>query len=264
MNTRCCLGTVPNYGKWQAFSLEVRAPRGVGDLLCQLIVRNEGNFERTKSFRRFRGVNTQEQIIKQKLVETADGLFMRLGLKSVSMDDIARQMGVSKKTIYQIVGNKRDLIELVLVNDACKDLEVIQENLRESKDAIDEFLRNSRYFIRQMRAISPTTFHDLQKYYPALWREQMQAHQQDFLKSVEANMNRGMEEGLYRHDLQPGIIAKLYVAMMMIIIDKSIFPAQERPITDVIREHASYHLNGLVNQFGRERLETYLKKEALD
>ncbi|MEL7161032.1 MAG: helix-turn-helix domain-containing protein, partial [Bacteroidota bacterium] len=104
--------------------------------------------------------------IKQLLIQTADEMFMRLGIKSVSMDDIARQLGVSKKTIYQVVDNKKELLSLVIEEDACKDKEVIAENREQSRDAIDEFLRNSRYFIRQMREISPATMRDLQKYYP--------------------------------------------------------------------------------------------------
>ncbi len=202
--------------------------------------------------------------LREKLVATADELFMRLGLKSVSMDDIARQMGASKKTIYQIVDNKRDLIEMVMQADQCKDVLHLGVNQRESLDAIDEFLRNSRYFIRQMRAISPTTMYDLQKYYPDLWRGQILEHQQFFQRQIEENINRGMEEGLYRADLDPNIIARLYVGIVGLIVDTQVFPAQERSISDIIREHSTYHLNGILNQFGRDRLEAYLKKEALE
>ncbi|MEM9259152.1 MAG: TetR/AcrR family transcriptional regulator, partial [Bacteroidota bacterium] len=139
--------------------------------------------------------------IKQQLIQTADEMFMRLGIKSVSMDDIAREMGVSKKTVYQVVDNKKSLVRLVMEEDACKDVEVIKENHEQSKDAIDEFLRNSRYFIRQMREISPATLRDLQKYYPDIWKEQLQAHHAEFTQSIADNLERGMEEGLYRDDL---------------------------------------------------------------
>ncbi|MEM1357182.1 MAG: hypothetical protein AAGF89_03240 [Bacteroidota bacterium] len=153
---------------------------------------------------------------------------------------------------------------MVMEEDACKDVEVIKENHEQSKDAIDEFLRNSRYFIRQMREISPATLRDLQKYYPDIWKEQLQAHHAEFTQSIADNLERGMEEGLYRDDLDSEIIANLYTGMMTMIIDTSVFPAQERTLSQIISQHSKYHFNGIVNQFGRDRLEEYLRQEALE
>lgn len=201
---------------------------------------------------------------REQVIQAAHSMFMRLGLKSVSMDDIAREMGVSKKTIYQVVENKEQLIQLVMEQDACKDLRIINQNHLEAKDAIDESLRNSRYFIRAMREISPTTLRDLQKYYPSIWKEQMEAHHAEFRNSIARNIERGMEEGLYRDDLEADLIAQLYVGMMMMVIDKNIFPAQDRSVSDIISQLSRYHFHGIVNQFGRDRLDKYLNKEALD
>lgn len=210
------------------------------------------------------GSVNENETLRNKLIETAGEMYMRLGLKSVSMDDVARQMGASKKTIYQVVDNKEALIHMVLEADACKDIEIITENRDQAKDAIDEFLRNSRYFIRQMRQISPATLRDLQKYYPHIWKEQMQAHHEEFRQSIAENIERGMEEGLYRSDLDAEIIATLYTGMMMMIVDTSIFPAQDRPLTTIVTQHGQYHLSGIVNHFGRERMELYLKEESLE
>jgi AcrR family transcriptional regulator len=198
-----------------------------------------------------------------QLIRAAGELFMRIGIRSVSMDDIARELGISKKTLYQLVANKEDLVSQVLEQDTCEDLMVLQKNRNESTDAIDEYLRNSRYFIRQMRQINPTAMHDLQKYYPGLFTKQIKAHHHEFKQGMIDNLERGMEEGLYRADLDADIIATCYIAMMMMIIDRTVFPAQDRPLTEIIRHHATYHLNGIVNQFGRDRLDLYLKQEDL-
>lgn len=201
---------------------------------------------------------------REQVIQAAHSMFMRLGLKSVSMDDIAREMGISKKTIYQVVENKEQLITLVLEQDTCEDIRVINQNHQEAKDAIDESLRNTRYFIRAMREISPTTLRDLQKYYPSIWKEQMEAHHEEFRNSVARNIERGMEEGLYRGDLDADLVSRLYVGMMMMVIDRSVFPARERTISEIITQLSLYHFNGIVNQFGRERVEKYLKKQALE
>ncbi len=202
--------------------------------------------------------------LRDKLVNTASQLYLRLGIKSVSMDDVAREMGVSKKTIYQVVDNKEELVNMVMELDFCDDMQVIERNLHESHDAIDEFLRNGRYHIRSMREISPATLRDLKKYYPQIWHESMVGHQNAFKRVIISNIERGMEEGLYRADLQPDIIAQLYVATVVSVVDTSIFPAADRTISEIIYHHATYHLNGIVNQFGRDRMEAYLKQEALD
>jgi AcrR family transcriptional regulator len=179
------------------------------------------------------------------------------------MDDIARELGISKKTLYQNVANKEELISRVLEQDTCEDLAILSRNRNEAADAIDEFLRNSRYFIRQMRQISPTAMHDLQKYYPELFREQIKAHHHEFKRHIADNLERGMEEGLYRADLDAEVISTCYIAIMLMIVDRTAFPAQERPLSEIIRHHSTYHLNGIVNQFGRDRLDDYLKQEDL-
>lgn len=191
-------------------------------------------------------------------------MFMRLGIKSVSMDDIAREMGVSKKTIYVEVANKEELIKLVMEDEYQEDVQVLTANREEAIDAIDEFLRNSRYFIRQMRSMSPATLHDLKKYYPVLWKGVVQNHHLEFGRRLIANLERGLEEGLYRDDLDSMVIARFYGAMMMSVIDTRLFPAQERRLSDIISQLSRYHFHGIVNQFGRDRLDKYLNKEALE
>lgn len=206
----------------------------------------------------------ENEKLQEDLLKAAHKLYMGVGIKSVSMDDIAREMGVSKKTIYQVVENKEQLIDMVMQQDACEDRKVLTRNRSDSKDAIDEFLRNSRFFIRQMRQISPTTFRDLQKYYPAIWKEQMETHHAEFRQSIADNMERGLEEGLYREDIDSEIIATLYSGMMMMVIDRIQFPAQDRLISDIISQLTRYHFRGITNQFGQERLDSYLKQEALE
>jgi len=200
---------------------------------------------------------------RKQLIEKAAELFMRIGIRSVSMDDIARELGVSKKTLYQTVTNKETLIQLVLEDDTCKDIALLKDSRHASADAIDEHLRNSRYFIREMRKISPTAMHDLRKYYPEIFHNQVKTHREAFHRNVAENLERGMEEGLYRDDLDAEVIANLYAGMTAMVIDKGVFPAQERSLSEILHQHTMYHFNGVVNQFGRERLEQYLRQEEL-
>lgn len=201
---------------------------------------------------------------QQQLYEVSVRLFKRVGVRAVSMDDVAREMGISKKTLYQLVENKETLLRQVMEADFERDKALFDQHQRESQDAIDEFLRNSRYHIREMRQISPATLHDLQKYYPALWKLMTETHHAEFERNLVRNLERGMEEGLYRDDLDPEVIATLYSGMVVMMIDRSVFPALDRPLSTIMLHQTKYHFHGIVNQFGRERLDRYLSEESLD
>ncbi|MEL7162402.1 MAG: hypothetical protein AAFN92_16710, partial [Bacteroidota bacterium] len=95
-------------------------------------------------------------------------------------------------------------------------------------------------------------------------KKQVEKHHADFRQTVVENLDRGMEEGLYRNDLDPEIVADFYTGMMFMIIDTTVFPAQDRNLSDILRQHSEYHFNGVANQFGRDRLEKYLRQESLD
>ena len=200
---------------------------------------------------------------QRKLVEPARALFKRIGIRSVSMDDIARELGMSKKTLYQYIENKEELIKLVMSQQTCEDLDVLARHRDEARDAIDELLRNSRYFIRLMRNISPTAVHDLQKYYPEIFHSRVKDHHKDLLQRVQENLERGIREGIYREDLDPTVIAQLYVGMTALVMNRSVFPAHERPLSEILRQYSTYHFNGIVNEAGFARVKMYLEEENL-
>ncbi|MEL6140591.1 MAG: TetR/AcrR family transcriptional regulator [Bacteroidota bacterium] len=200
---------------------------------------------------------------KEKLLLEAGGLFRRYGLKSVSMDDVSRHLGMSKKTLYQYVSSKEDLISQVLEQKHCEEMEVTERIAKESVDAIDEFLQHSRFFIGEMRDVSPTTMYDMKKYYSHIWEKQMLGKIDEFVAGIEINLARGIKEGLFRSDFIPGIIAKIYAQTVMAITDITLFPGREIPIDRTIREHAIYHLYGVVTDLGRQRLKEHLERQEL-
>lgn len=202
--------------------------------------------------------------IKQKILDEAEALFMRYGLKSVSMDDIARKLAMSKKTLYQFVGGKHDLIKEVMQCNGERDIEVLQASALEADDAIDEYLRNSRYFIREMRNVSPTTLYDLKKYYPDIWNNQFDSQKDHFLQGIYQNIIRGQAEGLYRNEINPDIIARIYAQTVLAIADTSLFPAVDISLDKIIHQHAVYHLHGIMTHDGRKKLKEHLDKEELE
>ena len=139
----------------------------------------------------------------EKIVVLADEMFSMYGLKSVSIDDLCRRMGISKKTFYECFVTKEDLVAAVLEH---KSLEVTKQlSLIMGKgNAIDEllaFLGMHRLWASSMQEKSPVLFYDLQKYYPSLWAKSAEQKEQRAREFFTLNIQRGIDEGLYRPEI---------------------------------------------------------------
>lgn len=202
------------------------------------------------------------EALRSEVIEAAERRFHRHGFKSVTMDDIARELGRSKKTLYQVVANKQELIDLVLDFDMARDEALVAKARDESVDAVDEMLRIARYFTEQMRETNPAAVYDLQKYYRPSW-ERLDAHHNDeMIAHVRANLRRGQTEGLYREDLHRELIAHLFVAAPQAFMNGERFPLEQHEWQTILSQFIRYHLSGVVNDRGRTLLDEYLSRDA--
>jgi AcrR family transcriptional regulator len=163
----------------------------------------------------------------RKIIEKAQELFMQYGLKSISMDDIARTLGISKKTLYQYVNNKADLIQKGLVMHVEEEKMILNEIHKTAENAIDEMIKISRYVGQTLQKINPSVIHDLQKYYQSSWELMESLHFEHTYFLIKNNIIKGIVEGLYREDVSADIIAKLYIGRIDLVMDKSLFPVGE-------------------------------------
>jgi len=194
-------------------------------------------------------------------LSTAEELFMTYGLKSISMDDISRKLGISKKTIYQYNEKKSHLIKKVLQNYLSKDQKKTLQIIENSEDAIDEYLSIARHIISNIRMMKPTIIYDLKKYYPESWLLIETDHFNFIRKVIVKNINRGVFEGLYRKDANAEIISKLYVGSSTTLADESIFPLQKFSKDQLFIELAKYHLHGIASEKGLKRMSDMIKEK---
>ena len=188
-------------------------------------------------------------------------MFMRYGVKSISMDDLSRELGISKKTLYQNVDSKEDLINKVILEHTKREVEEMKAIRKNSKNAIDEVIGIGRYIVRTLRDLSPNTMYDLKKYYRSCWDRLESLHKGYVLQVVKDNLNWGVKEGLYREEINTDIIGKLYMNKAMFLVDEDIFPLKEYKRDDLVKEHILYHLHGVITPKGQKLLRNYLKKE---
>ena len=197
---------------------------------------------------------------KEKILKKSEELFLQYGLKSVTMDDLASQLGMSKKTLYQFVENKSDLIEQI-IDLHISDEKAFMENTREtSKDAVEEMILVARHNIQELKKLSPTVIYDLKKYYQHLWLliEQLESeHTFDFIKS---NIERGMSQDVYRADINADIITKIYVLSTMSVVNEKVFSQKIYKKEELFTEFIKYHLQGITTEKGLMLYKKYLKK----
>lgn len=188
--------------------------------------------------------------LKEQLILVSTELFIKYGIKSISMDDISRQMGISKKTMYEIVDSKSDLIDLVLNRHLSQSEQKLDVILKASRDAIDEMLQLSMHVLNFIAHLSPSIIYDLQKYYPKSWKLVREYQQTCVEQRIYNNLTRGQKEMLYRTDLDPKIIAKLYVFKTGAITDGDIFPPADFDKALLYKEIIKYHLFGIISEKG--------------
>ena len=187
---------------------------------------------------------------KEVVLENAAKIFMRYGLKSVSMDDVSRELKISKKTLYKFVTDKNDLVAQIMKAQIQNDEASVIKFIKESKNAIEEIISISEFAGKIVNNMHPSIHYDLEKYYPEAW-EIFNGYKQKFvLGCMRENMVRGIKEGYYRKDLNIPIVALLYVARIDLIFDGKLFPPNEFNFKDVYREMINYHLRGISSEKG--------------
>lgn len=197
---------------------------------------------------------------EKDILEKSGQVFMRFGIKSVTMDDVASKLGISKKTLYQFVSNKDELVYKCIQVLSDRDQKVIDGICAMDLNAIDQNFEISKFLVSMMREMHPSIHFDLHKYHPEAWSKLQSIKQENIHRCTMENIEKGMAEGLYRDDLNVQVISKIYLSRFDVIFDGELFPFPEFSFTDVIWELFRYHIRGIANENGVK----YLQKKVLN
>lgn len=198
-----------------------------------------------------------------KILERCERLFMRYGIKSVTMDDVARELGMSKKTLYQYFENKEQLVHKVTSHHFACQNHMVEQVFRHSKTAIDEMFAIAAWMNAMSKNLNPALVYDLRKYHPESWQVFVDHRNNEVINSIKHNLRRGIAEGLYREDLDVEILARIYVARVEMFIDNEIFPYEQFPPQKTFNVFMDYHIRGVATSKGIKYLEK-LKSEHHD
>jgi AcrR family transcriptional regulator len=192
--------------------------------------------------------------MKDDILSTAANLFLNLGFKGVTMDDIAHEMGISKKTIYEHYDHKTELVQEVSFYLLNQIFEGVNAIIKQNKNPIEELYDIKKYVLQHLKGEKSSAVQQLQKYYPKIYKEIHLKQFSNMQSCVCVNLTRGIEQGLFRKNLEVDFISRIYFIGITGLKDVSIFSATEFPPAALHEQYLEYHLRGIVTSKGREIL----------
>ncbi len=196
---------------------------------------------------------------KQKILDVAKQLFNKYGLKSVTMDEIAKSAGVSKKTIYQHFKDKKDLIYQIFLYEIRRTEQKINKILSDQQlNVIDRSILVHNVILEMNRKRSAIIERDLFILYPDILKKLKEFTHSKMFRSIVENLEQGKREGLIRQELNSEIIAALQLTRHKALRESADY-IQKYSNEQILKEVLIYHLYGITTDKGRE----YLKRLKL-
>lgn len=198
--------------------------------------------------------------MKFQILSKATDLFLTLGFKSVTMDDIATEMGISKKTIYQHYNTKDQLVEestMYLFEIISSGIDTI---FAMGHNPIEELFVIKDFVMKNLKNESTSPIYQLQKYYPKIHKTLMLKQFDKMGDCVVVNLEKGIALGLFRKEINTALIARFYFAGMTSLKDTEIFNPEIFPSNEIQLIYLEYHLRGICTEKGLKELEKHLKK----
>ncbi len=184
------------------------------------------------------------------ILEQVRKLYGRYGIKSVTMDDVAQHLCISKKTLYKHFKDKEDLVRSIVFLENDIQSKIHSEILSRNLNAVEELLEVYNLIHKRFRDYNPSMEYDIRKYYPDLFTSIRDIRRKNMFESFLTNLNKGKKEGLYRKELNTNIIAKLHVFRVENLTENDLFSIEELISFQVFHELFVYHLHGILSAKG--------------
>ena len=198
--------------------------------------------------------------MKTKILDIAIEMFLTYGFKSVTMDDIAHKMGISKKTIYQNFANKTKLVEATAMHTFDNISSGIDHICALHKNPIEEVYDIKKFVLNHLKNEKASPQYQLQKYYPKIFATLKKKQFEVMMTCVKGNLSRGIRQNLYRDSIDIDFIAILYFHNMIFLKDQEYFSIEKFSIVELMNNYLEYHIRGICTTQGLEILNTLIEK----
>ena len=196
--------------------------------------------------------------MKENIVLKASALFIQRGFKSVTMDDLAEVLGISKKTLYTHFDNKEQLVRessLFVFDTVCKEIETIKNK---AAHPIEELYTVKSAVLKYYQNEDSSPIYQLQKYYPEIYSELKDQEYDRLAVMVQSSLKLGVNTGLFRPNIDTDFVSRLYLNGMRGIRDIGIFPPEQFNIKTLFENYLEYHARAIVTPIGLTILNEFI------
>lgn len=190
--------------------------------------------------------------MKEKILEEAERLFWKYGVRSITMDDIARRLAISKKTIYQHFTDKEDILVQVTQYRMSKDQELMHCSFTTAETPIHEMLAMLDEMRKNADKMNPTLMMDIKRYYPKAWSLYIKFKEEYIMKGMIDTIRRGIDDGYFRADVNPEILARMRVEQVEMAFEMTVFSDKAYDMMDIQQELTHHFVRGLLTEKGFE------------
>lgn len=189
-----------------------------------------------------------------RIVEAAYHLFIKFGIRSVTMDDVARELSVSKKTLYRCFNDKDELVRITIARHIAHMNASIEQIQQLEEDPIIQIVNVADFVVQFKKEINPAVLYDLRKYHPETYVLLTEHRDNAAYINIKHNIESGMSKGYFRADLDVEVITRIWVFMVFALFENEIFSGCEISFERAYREMVGYHLYGITTKAGRDRI----------
>lgn len=197
--------------------------------------------------------------LKERIIENALTLFHQNGIKSMTMSDIAAESGISKRTLYEVFHNKEDLLEMCIIAHLRRVDQAKQAFIDNSEDVIDTMMHIYAQLLNNMRNVNKSFLHDLKKYHLQLYK-MIECKQEEGIYFLFPLLNKGVEQGLVRKDVNFEIILWLVKSQFKALMDDSYIPTDKYSTNEFIQAIILNFIRGIATPSGNEKVDHIIGK----
>jgi AcrR family transcriptional regulator len=195
--------------------------------------------------------------MQDRILNKARELMFQTGVKHVTMDDLATQLGISKKTIYQYFKDKDALVSSVVENDLAKHALICNQSMQIADNAVHEIFLLMTVLQELFSSMNPLTLFEIEKYYPLAF-DKIKKHKDDFIFSmISANLEKGIAEGLYRKDVDVTILSRYRLETSLIPFNIHVFHPSKFDMLKVNLQIIEHFVYGVATLEGHKLMDTY-------
>lgn len=196
-----------------------------------------------------------------RILNVARDLFLGYGLRNVTMDHISRELGMSKRTLYEKYPTKKEIVITITKYTLDYHEREYKNLLKKSRDAVDEVLILMEHLSNMFARLNARMIFDMQKYFPEAWQLFQNHRKQFMLKKIIDNLRKGIKEELFRRDINVEVLALMRLEQIQQVLDPKIFPSEKFSVSEIHRQLLLHYLYGISTSKGHKAINEYLRVE---